>query len=145
MHTEASTASSIVWLSRCDQPGGGGCAFPVDNVQGRILGKVLGEYFVYLCVYTWKGWNDRSGTTVKPWHYGESAGRKFDGDLEFDPVTQPVCAPERRPRFYKYDDPKTRGGERAVSLHPKGTRRAPILKKLFEKAQEECAELGIPF
>ena len=65
-------------------------------------------------------------------------------DLEFDPVTQPVCSPERRPRFYKYEEPKTRD-ERAVSLRATGTRRAPILKKLFEKAREECAELGIPF
>jgi membrane-associated phospholipid phosphatase len=121
-----------------------GVHFPVDNVAGRILGKVLGEYFVYLCGYKWKGWKDRSGTRVKPWHYGEFDGRKFDGDLEFDPVTQPVCPPERRPRFYKYEEPKT-GGGRAVSLPATGTRRAPILKKLFEKAQEECTELGLPF
>ena len=118
--------------------------FPVDNVAGRILGKVLGEYFVYLCDYKWKGWNNnRPEPSVKPWNYGEFNGFEFDGNLEFDPATQRVRDFGKRPPFYEYHRPQKNNRGRAVPLN--GTKRAPVLKTLFRRAQEECAELGISF
>jgi hypothetical protein len=120
-----------------------GVHFPVDNVAGRILGKVLGEYFVYLCGYKWKGWNDRSAAKEKPWHYGEFDGTKFDGNLEFDPASQPVCGTVPIKPFYKYEQP-TYGRNKLIAPLVK-TERAPILKRLFQQAQEECGYLGISF
>ena len=119
-----------------------GVHFPVDNVAGRILGKVLGEYFVYLCGYKWRGWDDKSKLVAKPWNYGEFDGRKFRRDLEFDPATQPVWDPKERPRFYKYERPRTRRGG---TLRMTRTDRAPILRKLFAKAQEELRTLAVSF
>ena len=78
---------------------------------------------------------------MKPWNYGAFDGRRFDGNLEFDPATQPVYDPEKRPRFYKYERPEVDG--EVIPLN--GTKRAPVLKKLFQKAQEECEELGVAF
>ena len=115
-----------------------GVHFPVDNVAGRILGKVLGEYFVYLCDYTWTGWDEQERRAVKPWNYGEFDGTEFDGNLEFDPATQPVCGADPQQPYYKYRPPR-------FEFRRDGTKRAPVLKQLFKDAQVECSKLSISF
>jgi membrane-associated phospholipid phosphatase len=103
-----------------------GVHFPVDNVAGRILGTALGEYFSYLC-----GARDRSGA-ILPWHHASFDGRKCDGEIEFDPASQPLAG-DAATGFYAFESPGALKGPEANS----------VLQELFSRAREECDDLRI--
>jgi membrane-associated phospholipid phosphatase len=107
-----------------------GVHFPVDNVAGRILGTALGEYFAYLC-----GAKDRSGTAL-PWHHALFDGTKCDGEIEFDPATQPLSGPGS-PAFYGFAPPANK-----ALTGPAGN---SVLQELFGRARQECDDLRISF
>jgi hypothetical protein len=75
-----------------------GVHFPVDLIAGRLLGKVLGEYFVFRC---WKAWSSRDCTPpVELWH---DAGIVRHDDLkgaDFDPDRQPFETSQTP--YYRY-------------------------------------------
>ena len=101
-----------------------GVHFPVDNVAGRLLGSVLGEFFCYLS-------GGRDNKPFPDWHAGTFDGTKFPPDGDFDPRNQRFDNP---PAFYKFQSTKDL---------PKP--RPSVLTELWQKAIEECDLLEQPF
>ena len=105
-----------------------GVHFPVDSVAGRLVGTVLGEYFVY------RGSGHKG--TVPRWHTGTFDGTKYmplGGD--FDPVRQPLVSttPPRVTDFYTFEEA------------PSGANLpASVLSELWDKAFAECTLLNLP-
>jgi hypothetical protein len=114
-----------------------GVHFPVDNVAGRLLGKVLGEYFVYRC-------GGAAGKSM-PWHTGQFHGTQFEPNGDFQPFQQAINlggAGKASPgQYYQYTQPLDLNGVPTVpGAAPEG-----VLQFLWEKAVEECLNLGLLF
>jgi membrane-associated phospholipid phosphatase len=107
-----------------------GVHFPVDNIAGRILGTALGEYFAYLC-----GARARNSAALT-WHHATFLGQRCDGEIEFDPATQPLSGSDA-PGFYGFEPPARR-----PLTGPAGN---SVLRELFERARHECDDLRIAF
>ena len=106
-----------------------GVHFPVDNVAGRLVGTVLGEYFVYQC-------SGHKGP-VPRWHTGIFDGMQYlpEGS-DFDPVRQPLVETQPEwpvPPFYKFKEAPI-----GQTLPPS------VLSELWDKAFAECALLSLP-
>ena len=115
-----------------------GVHFPVDNVAGRLLGTVLGEYFVYRC----EGRPTKDAPKLAPWHAGKFDGTKFPGDADFDPFRQPLIPGDKNmPDFYKFALP-TDEHNKPVKVGPP---QASLLSELWKKAEHECRDLRLVF
>ena len=122
-----------------------GVHFPVDNVAGRLLGTVLGEYFVYRCGHQWTEIGENGPYSLKVWNAGVFNGAAFPPEADFDPGTQPFYDPEwcKKDGYYWYGspylDPDTGEGELPVAP-PRS-----LLQTLFAKARHEVAFLQLSF
>ena len=107
-----------------------GVHFPVDNVAGRILGTALGRYFAYLC-----GARSPQGAALA-WRHAGFYGQRCDGGIEFDPASQPLSGADA-PAYYSFEPPARRPLTGPASNS--------VLRELFERARQECADLRISF
>jgi hypothetical protein len=107
-----------------------GVHFPVDNVAGRILGTALGRYFAYLC-----GARSPQGAALA-WRHAGFYGQRCDGGIEFDPASQPLSGADA-PAYYSFEPPA-----RSPLTGPASN---SVLRELFERARQECADLRISF
>jgi hypothetical protein len=102
-----------------------GVHFPVDNVAGRLLGTVLGEYFVYRC----KKAPDK--VPVCYWHQAAFDGLQFPAGEDFNPARQGLVGASVPTPYYTYQDPD----------HEKVAPPESLLQTLWEAAAKELKEL----
>lgn len=133
-----------------------GVHFPVDNVAGRLLGTVLGEYFCFLC--GGRGPGSAPSKSLPPWRAGRFDGTKFSGHTDFDPFAQPLRAKEGgapKPAFYEFGPPKFRAPKEGSGQHSPGydgtgeafepKARSDLMHTLWQRALKECDGLGLVY
>ena len=103
-----------------------GVHFPIDNMAGRLLGTVLGRYFVFFC----EGARAPSSEFLGP-------TRTFRGDtcpedVEFDPQGQDL---DDLPGIY----------ESGAKDFPDIAVQASVLTELWKSARDELKRLQLPF
>jgi membrane-associated phospholipid phosphatase len=106
-----------------------GVHFPIDNVAGRLLGTVLGRYFVFFCGGAPE---NKQAAYVGP-------SRTFDGQacppgLEFMPDRQPLD-----------DFEKIYTSDAAKSPFPSFVPPESVLTVLWRAARKELDQLQLPF
>jgi membrane-associated phospholipid phosphatase len=79
-----------------------GLHFPVDNIAGRILGTVLGEYVVHRCRGRRPPREGREEPEYYRWGAGAFLGGRFDPEADFDPDAQPIHTAGHRPAYFDY-------------------------------------------
>tara|TARA_B100001105_G_scaffold255227_1_gene253624 strand:- start:377 stop:1468 length:1092 start_codon:yes stop_codon:yes gene_type:complete len=118
-----------------------GVHFPVDNVAGRLLGTVLGEYFCFVC--GGRGPDSEPSSGVPAWRAGRFDGTRFPEDTDFDPFAQPLSPPvsaSGKDHYYEFGRPKDNDGH---DFQPKA--RSALMNALWVQALEECRGLGLVY
>ena len=96
--------------------------FPVDNLAGRFLGTVLGQFFAYVA-------DDKA--EANPWLIGQCDGSKLKGDEEFLPNDVPAEQPYYELKKWEAEmPPKAKPGK---------------LSELWKAARKECVDLNLVF
>ena len=107
-----------------------GVHFPIDSIAGRLLGTVLGRYFVYCC-----------GAKLPPddsppWHSGAFNGPKCPPQEEFEPDSKSILDEINRPPYYDY-----KPVEGLDKLEPA----EQVLYPLWAAATKELSTLDLPY
>jgi hypothetical protein len=97
-----------------------GVHFPIDNIAGRFLGTVLGQFFSYVA----------AESPVERWLAGQFDGTRLNGNEEFLPNDSPADPAYYRPAEWKEQPPKA----------PKAK-----LHELWKTARKECEALNLVF
>jgi PAP2 superfamily len=104
-----------------------GVHFPIDNVAGRLLGSVLGEFFCYLAgqrgIGVGQNW-------IPAWHAGVFDPAGFPASGEFDPSNQPLNGS----KFYDFKEVKIQAADQIG-----------VLSELWSAAAKECRLLQHAF
>ena len=103
-----------------------GVHFPIDNIAGRFLGTVLGQFFSHVA----------AAPAIDRWMIGTFDGAKLEGSEEFLPNEKflPKGSPDA-PKYYTVDSWDK----------PPPVAREGKLRELWIKARKECEDLRLVF